>query len=634
MTVRVPVRFSLDGYPGRRVELCGDFPDFHVAHPLVEAAPGRHELELALEPGVYRYKLFVEGVGWLLDPAARLTERVEGVENGVLVVGGLAGPLVFAPDRRHVGLLEDGRALVRAEALPGARLPEAALLLGDAAPVRVPLREALRRGDRVLLAGEGRYDVEAPPRILRFEGSPEIELPLPAPRPAVSAPPAWLSGASLYAIFVDRWHRSPGSRPDPRASARSLPSRPSVYFGGDLDGVTESLGYLEDLGVDAILLSPIQRSETPHRYDGIDPCEVDPRLGGEPALLRLLEEAHRRSLRVLVDVSLTHVNHKHASFRDVLQRQQRSSYVSWFRIKRFPVRRRDPSTYEHYYQCHDLPWLNLDDDGAREHALEAALKLVRLGVDGLRLDAMLDAPPDFWRELRARARALKPEVALLGEVVGDHLAAFAEERACDVVTDFRDRDALVAFFAEGSIDAGELAARLAFAAHRAGAFDPAFRLSFLDTHDTARFLSLANDPRRLRAALLLLAFLPSTLHLTYGTERELAAFAGPAPFDGAWPERLAMPPLDEPLGETGCVLRAALRARRALRGDGAGPLEVLRADGPHLVVRRHGRTRAFQLAVTREGQLGPEEGEVLAHVPDGATLSAQPLGARSGDLPD
>jgi hypothetical protein len=171
---------------------------------------------------------------------------------------------------------------------------------------------------------------------------------------------------------------------------------------------------------------------------------------------------------------------------------------------------------------------------------------------------------------------------LLGEVVGDRPSRYAESRGIDVATDFEQREAMIAFFAKGAIGAEEFQSRVAFSQHRRGPFDPSARLSFLDNHDTARFLSLAGHAR-LHLALTYLFFRPEPVWLTYGTEQDLAAGKELGyRLDDAWPERLPMP--DPPWGETetGRVLRSLAKIRATMRG----PLIEVVASGPLLILER------------------------------------------------
>ncbi len=560
---RVATEIVYEGRPGARVEVAGDLPDWRVPHALLEERPGLYRRTFALGPGVYRYKLLVDGA-WTLDPRCPHVDRSEGVDNNLLVVGapeGLPPGVFFAPDRRHVAALPGGGARVHVEvdlSRTGGVRP-ASLDLGGA---RVPLVEVLRRGDRAFLSG----------------------VAAAADGPPSSRAPAWLEGAVLYGIFLDRWRRGRASPPERRMLAPTTPSTPFVFYGGDLDGVREHLGYVADLGVTAVALTPVALSPSPHRYDAQDLFVVDPAVGGERALAALVEASHRRGLKLVLDASLTHVSEKHPAFRDLLDRQQASPTAPWFRVKRFPVVARDAATVELYFNCKDQPWLDLAGPAA-EHALEAAVRLVEHGVDGLRLDAMDDAPPAFWAALRARVRATRDDVLLLGETVTDALWQRASD--VDVVTDFRIRDALVAFVARRAVDARGFADAWAFAAFRTGPTDPSYRLGFVDNHDTARFLSLCGgDTRKLRIALAILLFSEETAWLTYGTEAHLAAHAGERALDNAWRERIAMPDPASVDTPTRAWVRALCAARRELRGR---PVRVVSADGARLVLERGSR---------------------------------------------
>ena len=272
-----------------------------------------------------------------------------------------------------------------------------------------------------------------------------------------------------------------------------------------------------------------------------------------------------------------------------------------FHIKRYPVVARDRESVEIYYNASDQPWLALDDDDdtdrvddAREHVIKAALRLLAHGIDGLRLDAMDDAPQSFWSELRERVRFSHPSALLLGEVVTDSLWFQAEARGADVVTDFRIKNALVDFVAKRTIDARAFVDSWMFARHRTGAFDASFRLGFLDNHDTARFLSLAGgDVARLHIGLALLLFHDETAWVTYGTEAHLAAMRGERALDNAWLERLPMPDPATVTTSTRALIRDLCALRRDMTRERAGAVRVVVADGSRLLLAR----RSHELAV-------------------------------------
>jgi len=616
---------------GGRVDLVGDFPDFRVPHTLANDDEGVPSVTLALGPGVYRAKLLLDLVEWVLPTTTpetdtsidMTTETADGYTNAVVVVGGAPLPLVFAPDARHVARDAEGALLLRAEhaARDAIGDPLIEVLLDDGARSHGAFTEHARTGDRVLLSAR-----VALPRgsqgTFTVDGAGPWPLP-PCPREELARRRAPV----LLFVLVDRWHRGRESAPDPRARDRAHPSYPSVFYGGDLGGIRQALPYFADLGVDGLVLSPLHPAPTPHRYDATDLLATDPLLGGERALRALLDDAHARGLQIVVDLAVTHVNHQHAHFQSLLAEQERSPFVEWFRVKQFPVRRRDPSTYAHYWDCIDLPWLALDRAPAAAHALEVARRYSTLGVDGLRLDAMLDAPVSFWRALTERLRAEFPSLFLLGEVVGDHPTPFLDDGSgpsgAHAVTDGRLRERLLALITTSRVDAASALAAFADAlvvdAHRFGVFSAHTRAVFLDTHDTARFLSRVDDEAAVALAAHTIAFLPHPWLLTYGTECGLAARAGEPPLDGAWPERLAMPPLDDARRHAlFAPIAQAIALRHALDDDEAGAPDVELHAG-HLTITRVGRSTRFTLRLTTKGHAEPAlgQGSVRARVEAG-----------------
>src|SRR3954447_18215422 len=102
------------------------------------------------------------------------------------------------------------------------------------------------------------------------------------------------------------------------------------FKGGDLLGVLEHLGYLEDLGVNAIYLNPIFSSASNHRYHTYDYLQVDPLLGGNDALRELLDAAHGRGMRVVLDGVFNHTGRGFWPFHHVLEAGAASPYRHWF----------------------------------------------------------------------------------------------------------------------------------------------------------------------------------------------------------------------------------------------------------------------------------------------------------------
>ena len=142
-------------------------------------------------------------------------------------------------------------------------------------------------------------------------------------------PPDWARDAIFYQVFPDRFARSAGADgrrcrpgPSPPAGTTRWASRgpaPRQLYGGDLDGITEHLDHLADLGVNALYLTPFFPAESNHRYNASSFEEVDPLLGGDKALARLSAEVHARGWHLLGDLTANHCGDTHPWFRRALE---------------------------------------------------------------------------------------------------------------------------------------------------------------------------------------------------------------------------------------------------------------------------------------------------------------------------
>ncbi len=121
-----------------------------------------------------------------------------------------------------------------------------------------------------------------------------------------------------------------GSASRARSRPWDAPPTDHGFKGGDLLGIAERLPYLADLGVTAVYLTPIFKSASNHRYHTFDYLEVDPLLGGNDALRELLDAAHARGMRVVLDGVFNHTGRGFWAFHHVLENGAGSPYRDWF----------------------------------------------------------------------------------------------------------------------------------------------------------------------------------------------------------------------------------------------------------------------------------------------------------------
>jgi cyclomaltodextrinase len=195
----------------------------------------------------------------------------------------------------------------------------------------------------------------------------------------------WTRGAIFYQIFPERFYNGNASNdpsPDkstPTAKAHRWTSNwyalsdeektyspdfwQNIYrrrYGGDLQGILDKLDYLQSLGITAIYLNPIFEAPSAHKYDATMLHHVDVNFGNAPEedlkliaeedfsnpdtwkwtnadllFLKLIEEAHKRNIHVVIDGVFNHVGTKFPPFQDVVKHQERSRYKDWFEIVSF-----------------------------------------------------------------------------------------------------------------------------------------------------------------------------------------------------------------------------------------------------------------------------------------------------------
>ncbi|HSG79610.1 MAG TPA: glycoside hydrolase family 13 protein [Acidimicrobiia bacterium] len=332
---------------------------------------------------------------------------------------------------------------------------------------------------------------------------------------AIDHRPAWVADAVFYQIFPDRFARS--ERLPKPSNLEPWDVAPSVhgYKGGDLYGVVEHLDWLTDLGVNALYFNPIFQSASNHRYHTHDYDHVDPLLGGNAALDELLDAAHERGMRVVLDGVFNHCSRGFFQFNDILENGQGSPWLDWFHVHESRPNAYDHSRapgYDAWWGLHALPKFNTDNAQVREFLMQVGEQWVRRGIDGWRLDVPEEiTTPGFWEEFRERVRAVDPDAYIVGEIWRAAPDWIGEQPRFDGVMNYPLGEAILRFVAGERIDAEVVepinltltpaldAAGYAMAidgllgvypeaAHRAN-------LNVLDSHDTPRVLSMVGEDR-------------------------------------------------------------------------------------------------------------------------------------------
>jgi alpha-glucosidase len=256
---------------------------------------------------------------------------------------------------------------------------------------------------------------------------------------AIPAYPSWIRSSVFYQIFPDRFAKSGLKKQIPQwAQQREWNQLPAVgtremgteLFGGDLDGVRERLDYLDDLGVNGIYFTPFFPALSNHRYDATSFREVDPILGGDKAMSRLVTEAKRRKIRLLGDLTSNHCGAGHPwlakAKRD--KKSKERGYFYWDKSVKHG--------YVGWFGHASLPKLNFNSASLRKEMYEGKNSIVRqwlspkYGMSGWRIDVgnmtgrqgADDMHDEVMHGIRKAMDEVKPDAWLVAEN-GDFVAS-------------------------------------------------------------------------------------------------------------------------------------------------------------------------------------------------------------------
>ncbi len=372
--------------------------------------------------------------------------------------------------------------------------------------------------------------------------------------------PDWVQDAIFYQIFPDRFAKST------RNLAGNLPFEPwgsppttHGFKGGDLYGIGEKLDYLKDLGITALYLNPIFASASNHRYHTYDYFHVDPLLGGNDAFRELLDKAHEKNIRIILDGVFNHASRGFWQFHHVLENGIASPYKDWFFFDtaRLYGRRRwgaypTPEElqalqsgedslkaigYRGWWNLPALPKFNTNTPAVRKFLFEVAEYWIKFGIDGWRLDVPGDIDDDsFWQEFRYRVRRVNSQAYIVGEIWHE-AQRWLQGDQFDAVMNYEVTKPILGFFPgkhldlrvlhqqsnyrgiDQAIDAHEFANRIDHNLQLYRQDITCAQLNLLDSHDTPRFLSCASgDKNALELAWLFMFSYPGAPCVYYGDE--------------------------------------------------------------------------------------------------------------------
>jgi glycosidase len=317
--------------------------------------------------------------------------------------------------------------------------------------------------------------------------------------------PDWAKVAIFYQIFPERFRNGDRTN-DPRDTVKwgTLPATSETFYGGDLRGIVDSLPYLNNLGINAIYLTPIFSSPSSHKYDTTDYYTIDPHFGNMDTFCELVTACHRTGIRIVLDGVFDHCGFDFWAFQDVVKKESSSKYKDWFRIYRYPIETQPTPTYETWGKnIWHMPRFMTSNPEVKKYLIDVAVYWIKeADIDGWRLDTASEIDHEFWRDFRRAVKAAKKEALIIGEI-SQRASAWLEGDQLDSVMNYPLRDIIIDFFVRDAIRAAEFDARLAKLRMQYREQVNAVLYNLVGSHDTTRFLSLCNGQvQRMKLALI------------------------------------------------------------------------------------------------------------------------------------
>ncbi len=533
-----PVTLSYAPSPGAEVDevlLAGDFTDWESgALPMSSDGSGGFELTVELEPGAYPYR-FVERINWsqddaeisVCDPEAALihcpedykdpwetewshtcASGVEAVCNSLLVVEDCSRPSL-ALDSLDVDREGGSLSLVAtaSESVEGTTLDRVVATLDDAS-----VSGTLEFGEYTLSLTDlepGRHTLRL--QVLDLDGHTSDELYVPVWTDVSDPEQGWREG-SVYYAFVDRLANGDLGNDAPEDASAEL----GDYMGGDFQGTTDLLDYLDSIGVRTIWLSnPQDNAEDTwdgqceatftgyHAYWPDSALGVEEHFGGDDDLRELVTEAHARDMRVIMDWVANHVHSDHPYYLEHAEdgwfndaEMCTDSVGGQLNFDRIP---------ETCWFAPYLPDIDYTNPEPLDLMLDDALWWVKTyELDGLRVDAAKHMTHAVQWNLEARIEAEIEHTAAGGDeqfwTVGEtfdgyeRIAAYMGPEQLDGQFDFPLYYVINGAFGTGDSSLGTLQDTVQYSASVwEGVHDAPLMSNFLGNHDVMRFTSAAAE---------------------------------------------------------------------------------------------------------------------------------------------
>lgn len=340
----------------------------------------------------------------------------------------------------------------------------------------------------------------------------------------VNVTPKWVNDTTWYQIFPERFcNGDTGNDPKWVKPWKKGPVSNKDFYGGDLQGIINKLDYLQDLGISGLYLTPIFESPSSHKYDTTDYMKIDPCFGDENVFRNLVQKAHEKGIKIMLDGVFNHCGEHFKPWLDVLEKGPESKYYNWFMINKWPFDKNSHDTRDGKYYSFafysTMPKLNTNNNEVINYILDVCKYWVKnFGIDGLRLDVANEISHKLCKRLREEMKAINPDFYILGEIWHDSIPWLRGDEF-DAVMNYPLTSSITDFWIDKTLekDDFEYTINRCYTMYMQQNNDVLFNL--LDSHDTERAITRLNgDIDAFIQQLAILYTMPGSPCIFYGTE--------------------------------------------------------------------------------------------------------------------
>ncbi|HBM79326.1 MAG: alpha-amylase family glycosyl hydrolase [Clostridiales bacterium] len=312
----------------------------------------------------------------------------------------------------------------------------------------------------------------------------------------------------IYFIMTDRFFNG-----DKSNDADVDKNDPSAYHGGDFQGIIDKLDYIKSLGFTTIWITPVVKNQPGgyHGYWTVDFYKTDEHLGTIDKLKELVQKAHSKDMKVIVDLVVNHTGQQHPWVDD-------PKYKDWFHENVDISDYNDQKLVENGWLA-GLPDLNQDNPEVKKYLIDMAKWWIKeTGIDGYRLDTMKHVSKSFWRDFTSEIKKDYPDIYLIGEVFDGNIDYVSDYQntGVDGLLDYPAYFAITDVFKNGSPEM-----KLEDVINKGGSYKNRYLLgTFIDNHDVPRFINDIDKNRdeKLKQALAFMMTYTGIPIMYYGTE--------------------------------------------------------------------------------------------------------------------